>query len=112
MLPPPNDNRRAYRRASLIQKTRIRHDGEAYSGRILNISVGGAGLQMEVRLPDATEITVEIEDIGMIPARIVRQMDDGVGVEFTFSPEKEQMFIRQIARIIAEKRREKFYVVS
>ena len=112
MHPPLNDNRRAHRRSALVQQTRVRHDGGEQPGRILNISAGGAGLQMEVRLPDQTEITVEIENIGIIPAQVVRQMKDGVGVKFTFSPEREQMFIRQISKLIAEKRREQLYVIG
>ena len=112
MHTPLNDNRRAHRRSVIVQKTRVRHDGGEETGRILNISAGGAGLQLEVRLPEQTEITVEIDNIGIVPAQVVRQMQDGVGVKFTFSPEREQMFIRQITKLVAEKRREQFFVVS
>lgn len=106
------ENRRAHRRIVMAGETEVTHDGGRLPARILNISLGGAGLQMDMRLPDATEISVEIENIGLIPARIVRQMEDGVGIKFEFSEEKEQALIRQIANLVARKRRAQFYVVS
>jgi len=112
MTPIDTENRRAHRRVVMEKDTRIRHGGGAARARILNISAGGAGLQMEMRLPDATEITVEIDNIGLIPARIVRQLKDGVAVRFEFSEEKEQQLIQQIAGIVARKRREQFHIVS
>ena len=112
MTPFDPENRRVHRRVVMEKDTRICHGGGAARARILNISAGGAGLQMEMRLPDSTEITVEIENIGLIPARIVRQMADGVAVKFEFSEEKEQQLIRQIADLVARKRREQFHVVS
>ena len=106
------DNRRAHRRIVMGSDTRIVHDGDPHRARILNISVGGAGLLMEMRLPDATEITIEIEDIGIFPARVVRQMKNVVGVKFEFSEEKEQILIQKIANLLARKRREQFRIVS
>ncbi|WP_373089975.1 PilZ domain-containing protein [Sneathiella sp.] len=112
MNPRPPDNRRAHTRIVHEGAAILTHDGDKHIARILNISVGGAGLQMDVRLPDSTEISVEIEDFGLIPARIVRQTDTGgVGVKFEISEEREQQFIRQIARVVAEKRRQNFHIV-
>lgn len=106
------DNRRAHQRVIYSGNVTVTHDGDAHAARILNISAGGAGLQMNVRLPDSTHISVEIADLGLVPAEIVRQTGDGVGVKFLLSPEKEQEFIRQIARIVALKRREQFRLVN
>ncbi|MCF8469052.1 MAG: PilZ domain-containing protein [Sneathiella sp.] len=112
MIQTLNENRRAHRRVLVSNGATITHDGDQHCARILNISAGGAGLQMEVRLPDATEITVEIDDVGFIPARIVRQMEGGVGVKFEISVEKERLFVEQIARIVTRKRREQFHLVK
>lgn len=106
------ENRRAHRRVELARETEIAHDGGRLHARILNISLGGAGLQMDMRLSDATEITLEIENVGIIPARIVRQMENGVGVKFAFSEEKEQALIQKISGLLAKKRRERFHVVN
>ena len=40
----------------------------------------------------------------MIPARVVRNMKDGVGVKFEISEEKEARFIQQITEIVDLKR--------
>ena len=112
MNPIDPENRRAHRRVRIGQDTDITLDGDRHPARIHNISLGGAGLQLDMRLPDATEISIEIENIGIIPARIVRQMENGVGVKFEFSEEKEQALIRKIAGLVARKRRERFHVVN
>tara|TARA_R110002072_G_scaffold34317_2_gene102793 strand:+ start:750 stop:1112 length:363 start_codon:yes stop_codon:yes gene_type:complete len=106
------ENRRAHRRIAMSREGRIHHFAGDAPARILDISAGGAGLQMEMRLPDGTEMTLEIDNIGLIPARIVRQMQEGVAVKFEFSAEKEQELIRRIAHLVARKRREAFHIVG
>jgi hypothetical protein len=112
MTTTDNENRRAHRRVVMERESNVAHEGGRLPARILNISLGGAGLQMDMRLPDATEITLEIENIGLIPARIVRQMEEGVAVKFEFSEEKEQALIRGISHLLARKRREQFHIVN
>lgn len=106
------ENRRAHRRVVMTRETRIRHESDAHRARILNISAGGAGLQMEMRLPDGSEITLEIANIGLIPARVIRQIEDGVAVKFDFSEEKEQALIQRIVHLVARKKREQFQIIS
>ncbi|MEH6403208.1 MAG: PilZ domain-containing protein [Sneathiella sp.] len=101
-----DSNRRQHKRILLSNPTTIKSDGDSYSGRILNISAGGAGIRMDVRLLDDTELTVNIENVGMIPAKVVRQMQNGVGVKFEISEEKEKRFIEKITQIVDKKRLE------
>ena len=105
------DNRRAHRRVMIARQGRVHHSAGAARARIMNISVGGAGLQMDMRLPDGSDITLEVGDLGLIPARVIRQMEDGIAVKFTFSAEKEQALIERIAALVANKRREQFRLV-
>lgn len=100
------DNRREYRRILVSNPTTVESDDGSYSARILNISAGGAGIQMDVRLLDQTKLTVNIENIGMIPAKVVRQMQNGVGVKFEISEEKERRFIKKITEIVDKRRLE------
>lgn len=100
------NNRRAYRRVLVSNSATVAHEGESFNAKILNISAGGAGIRMDVRLKDQTEITVDVENVGLIPARVVRQMKNGVGVKFEMSTEKEQHFIEQITEIVRQKRQE------
>ncbi|WP_169568724.1 PilZ domain-containing protein [Sneathiella limimaris] len=100
-------NRRQHKRVIVSQPTIVSTNDENFKGRILNISAGGAGISLDVQLKDNTRITVNIEDLGLIPARVVRNMKEGVGVKFEISEEKEQRFIEQITDIIERKRQQK-----
>lgn len=100
------DNRREHKRVFISKPATIADGDQEVAGRILNISAGGAGIRLDVQLLDHTKITVDIENIGAIPAKVVRQMQDGVGVKFELSEEKEQRFIQQITKIIEKKRLE------
>ncbi|WP_334128801.1 PilZ domain-containing protein [Sneathiella sp.] len=106
------DNRRAHRRVMIARQGRVHHSAGAARACIMNISAGGAGLQMDMRLPDGSDITLEVGDIGLIPARVIRQLEDGIAVKFTFSAEKEQALIARIAALVARKRREQFRLVA
>ncbi|MEH6477590.1 MAG: PilZ domain-containing protein [Sneathiella sp.] len=101
-----SDNRREHKRILVSSSTLVKSGDTEFSGRILNISAGGAGISMDVQLMDNTHITVNIENVGMIPAKVVRNMKDGVGVKFEISQEKEKRFIEQITEIIELKRHE------
>lgn len=83
-------NRRQHRRMFISQPTRVELDGTQHQGRILNVSAGGAGIMLDVQLPDNTRLAVEIENIGMIPARVVRQLSEGIAVKFELSEEKSK----------------------
>lgn len=99
-----SENRREHKRI-IVSKPAVVKSGEAeYNGKILNISAGGAGISLDVQLKDNSRITVNIENMGMIPARVVRSMQDGVAVKFELSEEKEQKFIEQITHIVEMKR--------
>ncbi len=98
-------NRREHKRVLISKPTLVKSGEQEFNGRILNISAGGAGISLDVQLKDNTRITVNIEDVGMIPARVVRNMKDGVGVKFEISEEKEARFIQQITEIVDMKRR-------
>lgn len=101
-----NKNRRAHRRVLVSNSTSISHDGDQYQAKVLNISAGGAGISLDVRLADKSRISVNVENFGIIPARVVRQMRNGVGVKFDMSEEKEQAFIKQVTKIVTQKRLE------
>ncbi|WP_169544917.1 PilZ domain-containing protein [Sneathiella aquimaris] len=100
------DNRREHRRVLISNAATVETGENEFPGRILNISAGGAGIRMDVSLMDNTRITVNIENLGIVPAKVVRQMKDGVGVKFELSEEKEKRFIEQITQIVAQKRLE------
>jgi PilZ domain len=99
------ENRREHTRVLVSGEATVVSGDTEYNGRILNISAGGAGIDLDVQLSDNTQVTVNIEDMGLIPARVVRNMKDGVGVKFEITKEKEERFVRQISEIVEQKRR-------
>ena len=107
MLNSLDSNRRAHRHVLVSSSTTVAHGSDAYEAKILNISAGGAGIRLDVRLEDQSMIAVEIENVGVIPARVIRQMKNGVGVKFEMSAEKEKQFVRQISEIVAQKKDQK-----
>ncbi len=52
-------------------------DGEVYERNVLDVSISGASIQMELRPALGTTLVV-----GRLPARVVRHHDRGIGVEF------------------------------
>lgn len=105
-MPEGQENRREHKRVLVSNATTVATDTEEYRGRILNISAGGAGISMDVHLLDDTRITVNIDNVGIVPAKVVRQMKDGVGVKFELSAEKERQFVERISKIVEQKRKE------
>ncbi|WP_025898524.1 PilZ domain-containing protein [Sneathiella glossodoripedis] len=100
------ENRREHKRVIISAPAVVQTGDDQFKGKILNISAGGAGISMDVQLKDDTRLTVNIEDLGMIPARVVRKLQNGVAVKFEISEEKEERFIEQITEIVELKRRE------
>ncbi len=58
--------------------TIILEDGRRYSCKIIDISLSGAAIEIDVRPAPGTPITV-----GRMRARVTRHFENGVGVEFT-----------------------------
>jgi len=98
-------NRREHKRIIVSSPTKVDVGDGEYSGRILNISAGGAGIQLDVQLKDQSQIKVNIQDLGMIPATVVRKMRDGVAVKFQLSEDREKQFIDMVEGIVQEKRK-------
>ena len=51
--------------------------------RIIDMSLGGAQVAVEIRPPIGTEVS-----IGRMSGRIVRHTEEGIGIQFTNIPEK------------------------
>jgi hypothetical protein len=52
-------------------------DGRDYQARIVDLSLSGAALAIEVRPPIGSPVMV-----GKLRARVVRHFDDGIALEF------------------------------
>ena len=80
-------------------------DSQEYSGAVVDMSVGGAAVQLEVQLevhpaPD-TPMQLQIDGIGWLRTRVVRSLLDGVAVEFTIDPRKEDHLLAALQQVLS-----------
>ena len=76
-----------------------------YSGTVIDMSVGGAAVQLEVLLdatpaPD-TPIQLQIDGIGRLHSRVVRSRIGGVAVEFNIDPHKEGHLLAALQQVLS-----------
>ncbi|MEQ8283586.1 MAG: PilZ domain-containing protein [Parvibaculum sp.] len=64
-------------------------DGSSMPCRIIDMSLGGAQVAVEQRLPIGTEVS-----IGRMSGRVVRHTEEGVGIQFTNIPERASALSR------------------
>ena len=81
-------------------------DGEEIPGALVNMSVSGAAIVLDVELGVEAEAGVVIElqadRIGRIQTRVVRSLVGGVAVEFLFDPDKDRALIAALWRVLNE----------
>ena len=81
-------------------------EGKEYPGAVVDMSVGGAAIRIEVQLdvqPGAgTPILLFIEGIGRLRTQVVRPLLDGVAVEFGIDPLKEHQVVTALERVLSD----------
>ena len=92
---------------TVYEPCRVMVDDREYPGAVVNMSVGGAAIQLDVQLdaqPEpGTAATLIIERIGRIPIRVVRQLVDGIAVEFRFGRNRgDRRLVAAIMEVLNE----------
>ena len=77
ILGMPEDRRHERITPRNVRSTLRLEDGRAYNAELVDISLSGAAIKVEVQPPLGTLVT-----IGRTAGRIVRRFDDGIAVEF------------------------------
>ena len=77
------DYKRKYSRETILIKSEIMVDGDWYNCKILNISTGGAKLQIDQHIGHGIEIFLQIGKFGRISATVAWQNSGELGVKFT-----------------------------
>ena len=78
---------------------------EEFSGAVVDMSVGGAAVRLEVQLevhpaPD-TPMQLQINGIGRLHTRVVRSLIDGVAVEFNIDPYKDAHLLAALQQVLS-----------
>ena len=96
--------RRRHVRCTVYEPCQVAVEGRKFSGAIVNMSVGGAAIQLDVHLdvqPGAdTPVALHIDRIGRIPARVVRSLIDGIAVEYRINRDQEKHLVPALKRVL------------
>ncbi len=80
-------------------------DSHEYSGAVVDMSVGGAAVRLEVQLEVQpardTPMQLQIDGIGRLRTRVVRPLLDGVAVEFNIDPRKEGHLLAALQQVLS-----------
>ena len=78
---------------------------QEYSGTVVDMSVGGAAVRLEVLLDaqpaPGTPIQLQIEGVGWLRTRVVRSRIAGVAVEFNIDPYKEAHLLAAVQQVLS-----------
>jgi hypothetical protein len=77
---PPE--RRQFKRAQLPNDVVLTIDGHRHPCSLIDISGGGVALWTDLRPDIGKAVFVEIEDMGDYQGRVVRHLENGIGVQF------------------------------
>ncbi len=97
---------RRYVRCTCYEPCRVSVDGQDYEGAVVNMSMGGAAVELDVHL-DAhidvgTHVSLDIERIGRIPTTVVRSLADGIAVEFRIDRDKSGHLVSQLKQVLSD----------
>ncbi len=97
--------RRRHVRCTVYEPCTATVDSQEYSCAIVDMSVGGAAIRLEIQLdiqPDAgAPIRLFIEGIGCLRTNVVRPLLDGIAVEFRIDPLKERNLIAALEQVLS-----------
>ncbi len=97
-------DRRHHVRCTVYEPCHVEVGGRKHDGAIVDMSVGGAAIQLDVQLWEQpatdTPVAVHIERIGRIPAKVMRQLIDGIAVEFLISRIQEMHLVPALQHVL------------
>lgn len=105
MAAEPIEKRR-HLRHSVNEPCRAKMEGGEYVGAVVNMSVAGAAIHLDLELdmdpkPGAI-VELQIQRIGLIRTRVVRTLIGGVAVEFLFNPADDRALIAKLWKVLNE----------
>lgn len=92
-------DRRKHKRVKVNKVATIRNGDAEHSGRIVDISSGGAAITLENAedtLENDQDLELELEEIGTLFGNVVRTLDDGFAMSFELDEDSEDRLISEI----------------
>ena len=105
-MEPDGSEHRRYVRCTCYEPCRVSVDGQDYEGAVVDMSMGGAAIQLDVHLDVnidvGTHVSLYIERIGRIPTTVVRSLVDGVAVEFRIDRDKSGHLVSALKQVLSD----------
>ncbi len=92
--------RREFRRDSVALRAALKINSESFSAEILDISAGGAQLRCSVVPRAGIEILLEMDGLGVLPARVIRRLPKTIAVEFTIPETQRADFAEKLDMLL------------
>lgn len=102
---PPNE-RRAFNRVSTDQMCRLIYRGDEYSCAVVDISEGGAALEVNVQPAVGDWVILYFDDMGRVRAQVARQIERGVAVAFSITQIKRDRVVERLSLLVDNGRRQ------
>ncbi len=76
-------NRRAFKRKSVLESAALLIGSETMPCSVIDISVGGAQIELEPDIENGTAVTLSVEKFGTFEAQVAWARKDRCGIKFT-----------------------------
>ena len=100
------EDRRNQLRHTVREPCRAFFEGQQYDGSVVNMSVAGAAIHLDVELdvqpPPGAVMELKIDRIGVIQTKVVRPLVGGVGLEFIFDRTRDRSMVATLFRVLNE----------
>lgn len=97
---------RRHLRHSVNEPCRVKLENGEFVGAVVNMSVAGAAIHLEIETEVEPEIgaiiELHVQRIGMIRTRAVRSLIGGMAVEFLFNPADDRALIARLWKVLNE----------
>jgi len=103
------DEKRRHKRVKPANSVKAKVNDEEIEATLLDVSAGGAALDLQSELNPDDSIELMIDDVGELNATVSRSLDDGVAVRFMdIDDDEEEMLLADLERIDVDIRNEDF----
>lgn len=87
--------RRTHVRKPALWKAQIKVGLESFPCRVIDLSLGGAGLRTDAHLLLGTKLKLEVDHIGVFRAKVAWVDDDQMGIMFTIDENEVRFLLGQ-----------------
>ena len=92
-------DKRRHPRYSLDGRVRARYGEVEREGRLVDVSGGGALLDIDTPLDNDLFVELHLNELGRVPGRVVRGRENEIAVKFTVDDDEERRIAKKLKRI-------------